>query len=204
MSATSTRIPLAEAEAIAQEIVALLCPSCTRIEIVGSIRRRREDVGDVEIVCIPKPGEPIRDMFGSTLGYNKSPFEVACWQMLAARVFSHRLDTNGHRAYGERYKRLLYYDIPLDLFAVIEPAQWGVIYAIRTGSAEFSRRLVTPRYMRADGLLPSDYAIRDGQLWREPWSQEQRRIVPMVVPTPEEADLFRAIGLAWIPPEERV
>jgi DNA polymerase/3'-5' exonuclease PolX len=35
--------------------------------------------------------------------------------------------------------------------------------------------------------------VRDARIW-------QRGIV---LSTPEEADVFRLIGLAWIPPEER-
>ena len=50
-----TRIPLNEAHAIAAEIITVLAPHCRRIEIAGSIRRQRPEVGDIEIVGIPEP-----------------------------------------------------------------------------------------------------------------------------------------------------
>ena len=39
---------LAKAKAIADKYVALLAPFCDRIEIAGSIRREKEEVGDIE------------------------------------------------------------------------------------------------------------------------------------------------------------
>ncbi len=51
---TSVRRPLAEGEAIASALVADLEPYCARIQVAGSIRRRKEMVGDIEIVAIPR------------------------------------------------------------------------------------------------------------------------------------------------------
>ncbi len=45
---SKTARPLAEAEAIASAIVADLDPFCMRIATAGSIRRRKEMVGDEE------------------------------------------------------------------------------------------------------------------------------------------------------------
>src|SRR5437867_4027103 len=47
---------LAEAQKIADEIMATLTPFCLRIEIAGSIRRQKpENIKDVEVVLIPSP-----------------------------------------------------------------------------------------------------------------------------------------------------
>jgi len=45
---------LEKAKAIAEELKELLAPACERIRIAGSIRRRKPDVGDIEILAIPK------------------------------------------------------------------------------------------------------------------------------------------------------
>ena len=45
---------LTKAREIADRIVVLLKPYCARVEIAGSIRRRKADVHDIEIVCLPK------------------------------------------------------------------------------------------------------------------------------------------------------
>jgi DNA polymerase/3'-5' exonuclease PolX len=44
----------AHALVIAEQARAALAPSCHRIEIAGSIRRRRPQVKDIELVAIPK------------------------------------------------------------------------------------------------------------------------------------------------------
>jgi DNA polymerase/3'-5' exonuclease PolX len=46
---------LEQALEIAEKVKALLAPHCERIEIAGSIRRKKPDVKDIEIVAIPKP-----------------------------------------------------------------------------------------------------------------------------------------------------
>src|SRR5688572_28680494 len=57
MSALSpVRLPLARARAIAEKVVDALRDHCLRIEIAGSIRRGRPECGDVDLVCVPKPG----------------------------------------------------------------------------------------------------------------------------------------------------
>jgi len=44
---------LEKAKAIADEVVRRLGPYCTKIEVAGSIRRRKPWVKDVDIVLIP-------------------------------------------------------------------------------------------------------------------------------------------------------
>lgn len=49
---------LAQAKSVAQEIVARLKPHCQPSEVVGSIRRGKSWVRDIDIVLIPpKPGK---------------------------------------------------------------------------------------------------------------------------------------------------
>ncbi len=40
---------------IAEKTKELLAPYCERIEIAGSIRRKKPEVKDIELVAIPKP-----------------------------------------------------------------------------------------------------------------------------------------------------
>jgi len=172
MSNMKTKLPLSEAEGIARKYLELLAPQCARIEIAGSIRRRKAEVGDIEIVARPLP---TFDLFGSPNGYHDLSLPLPAVKN------------------GQRYKQyILPEGINLDLFIVLPPAQWGVIFALRTGGAEFSRRLVTSK--KYGGYLPSLYMIRDGAV---------RRRTGEVVPTPEEGDFFALLGLDLIPPQER-
>jgi DNA polymerase/3'-5' exonuclease PolX len=191
-----TRIPWAEAHALGMEGVELLRPVCERIELAGSIRRKAETCGDIEVVCVPKVVR--HEDSGETL-FGDDPWEE---NLLDAEVsgrlltlpWAARLDVNGHRAMGSKYKRLTYRGFALDLFAVIEPAQWGVIFTIRTGPADYSHRLVTSTY--AGGLLPPWFRVKHGALWGGSVFLE-------VVPTPEEEDFYREIEQPWIAPEAR-
>lgn len=76
MSATPTdqRVPLVEARALADDLVGLLEPFAERIEVAGSVRRERPDVGDLELVAIPRfrpgaqatlfgPGDPVNELW---------------------------------------------------------------------------------------------------------------------------------------------
>lgn len=168
-----TKMPLGEAEKIACKYADMLMPYCERIEIAGSIRRRKAEVGDIEIVAKPLP---ITDLFGSSNGYHDLTLPLPAIKN------------------GQRYKQsILPEGINLDLFIVLPPAQWGVIFALRTGGAEFSRKLVTAK--RYGGYLPSAYVVRDGAVHRVDTGE--------MIPTPEESDFFNLCELGWIKPEER-
>ena len=189
----TSRIPLAQAEPIAREALALFAPACLRLEIAGSIRRRRPDVADVELVAVPRL-EPILDLFGEQRG-EQDTLHALCRQLLADGVLSHRPDKNGVQSFGPKSKRVVYHGragaLPLDLFAVTDVAQWGAIFAIRTGPALFAKRLVTPRLY--GGYMPMGMREWEGALW------DGTRLVE----TPEETDFFTALGVAWLPPEQR-
>ncbi len=156
------RFALAEAEIIARRYMGRLNLICTRVAVAGSIRRRKPEVGDIEICCVPLP-------------------DTVFFPVLGAVIKD-----------GARFKQYqLQEGIKLDLFIVLPPAEWGVLFTIRTGPPDFSRRIVTQRNKR--GLLPSDMSVHDGALWRG----------DEMIPTPEESDFFQAIGLKWIDPEDR-
>lgn len=54
MSTSEHKLPLQHAEQLAHRLVELLTPHCERIDVAGSIRRKKQEVGDIEIVCLPK------------------------------------------------------------------------------------------------------------------------------------------------------
>jgi DNA polymerase/3'-5' exonuclease PolX len=178
------KIPLAEARELAAGIVKALAPACERIEVAGSIRRCVPEVGDIEIVAIPKRMTDFLGMPGDSRLLN----ERLAWAWAAGMMEP----IKG----GDRYKQFWIHretaelQIKLDLF-ICERETWGVIFALRTGPAEFSRRLVTP--MRQDGLLPSYMRVKDGRAWDGDGCLH----------TPEERDFFAALGMEWIDPKDR-
>lgn len=195
MTATKQRVPLAHAETIANELVDILAPTCDRIKIVGSIRRRRDMVADVELLVIPKIEVVAYDLFGEPT-QTVDRFNEACKVLHGNGDITDRLDKNGRPAWGSRYKRVKYNGFPVDLFSVMDPDSWGVLMMIRTGSAEFSRNNVTQK--RMGGVLPNDKFVKDGSLYRL-----NRDGSSDVIPTPTEESFFAAIDSPWIPPERR-
>ena len=174
-----TRIPLDRARETADGIVRLLSPACERIAVAGSVRRGEPEVGDIELVAIPKEvREP--DLFGN-----------------AARprsLLDEALAGTGWKTAknGPRFKQfLLPGNLSLDLFVVLPPAQWGVILAIRTGPREFSRWAVT-RHERG-GPLPPGCRVQGGAV----------RCSGVLQETPEEVDFLNLLGIGWVDPAER-
>lgn len=172
---------------IAQSYLREFLPSCERIEIAGSIRRGKQDVHDIELVAIPKPFSAA-DLFGQP---------IASLNALTAMIDIGFLDMLPGRDYkvikgGPKYKQLeLPEGINLDLFIVTPPAQWGVLFAIRTGPADFSQWCVTPR--RKGGCMPLCAEQKNGCVY----------VNGAPIPMPDEIDYLNFLGLGWISPKDR-
>jgi len=92
---------------------------------------------------------------------------------------------------GERYKQFLWHGVSVDLF-IATPDTWGCVATIRTGSADFTRWLVTSR--RYGGACPSHLKFGEGRIAEGVHLLETR----------EEADVFNALGIPWVEPVDRV
>lgn len=170
------RMPLERAEVLAARTVEALEPYVTQIVVVGSIRRRRPTVGDIEILVRPRQGwslleagaEPDVELVRAVL------LEIGEWVKGGNRMMQ---VTN---LLGEQ-------DVTLDVYLCHPPAQWGSLLAIRTGPAKLGELCV--KRMRAWGLRHLEGHVRglDGQL----------------VPTPTEREFFEAARVPYEPPERR-
>lgn len=210
-SAPKVRIPLPQADELAVEVLELLRPACQRIAIAGSVRRRRADIGDLEVVAIPRYESRANDELVLFEDQPLPPIEVNLLDelvagLLADGVFGKRLDKNGRPAIGPKYKRLRFHDFALDLFCG-SPENWGVLLAIRTGPAAYAHAIVTnvgqwtrPAYAGADhqprrGLLPRGMRVGEGNQLFGPDGR--------VIPTPTEESFFEAIGQPILEPWRR-
>jgi len=158
---------------IAERIRAELAPHCERIAIAGSIRRRKLEVGDIEIVCIPKTVRT--GLFNDEL--ERSPefcHPVNRWPAVKGQ------------ATGKYTQRILPEGIKLDLFTACR-CNWGLILAIRTGSAEFSKHRLAARWSQLG------YKSVGGMLTRKGTTHAVR----------EEQHLFTLLGIPWTDPEAR-
>jgi len=188
---TGLRYTLAEAQRIAGAIVGQLDPSCVRLEIAGSLRRGRPDVGDIELVAIPRFIEEPSGLFDTC--------QVSLLDRALAR--EERDQVLERLEGGDRYVKLrhLRSGLQVDLFVCLPPAQFGCILAIRTGPADYSQRLVT--LARRQGNHVAGGALRLGM--RDHSTPAEKVCTCPVIPTPEERDFFAALGGRYLEPSER-
>jgi len=181
------KIPWEAGDIIAQALVHHLGPHAERIKVAGSLRRRKEEVGDIELVMIPKIHRE-----KNLLGEEGDRFDtiqkgidsyIQCESRPGYGPSLERLND------GDRYMKLreTVVGVQIDLFVVRPPAEWGPIFSIRTGSADFSRRLVTS--LRNRGMRCEDGRVLD----------RNNRLVSC----PEEKDFFKAAGVPLIDPAKR-
>jgi DNA polymerase/3'-5' exonuclease PolX len=209
MQTTTEKRPhsLVEIKPVAQELVELLRPVTTRIEIAGSIRRRKPTCSDIEIVCAPLIEQiPAGTLFDDDMApVNRLDDRVVA--MLVNDELHGRLDKNGRAAIGSRYKRLLFKGYAVDLFVCLPPTQWGVLMAIRTGPKEFAHAFVTNRGHKTRPLYAGDiHDIRPGLLPVGMRVGEGNQLFGpdgRLISTPTEEAFFEAIGQRLLDPWRR-
>lgn len=181
---SKTKISLCQAEGLASKIISALAPGCERIEVAGSIRRKKETVGDIEIVAIPIVQRNL-------LGEPTENFPTLLDQILGSLIMDERIK-RGQR-WGDKFRQFhpaAQPNITVDLF-LVTPESWGVQFMIRTGSAEFSRKAVTQQ--SKGGFLHNDCHIHNGRVWYHGRD----------VQTPEETDVFKWLNCGWVEPCKR-
>jgi len=194
MSATKTTLSLDVARRAAERLVTALEPACARIEVAGSIRRGKPQVGDIELVAIASVVEATQlDLFGEVRAVQKrNLLDEELERLIEMRAIGRTPPDGAWPAWGEHYKKMWIAAggqvVQVDLF-LATPENWGAIYCIRTGPAAFSQALVT------HFKLHTLYRQQDGALVVEATGE--------VVPVPEEADYFRLAGVPAIEPAER-
>lgn len=197
MSATATRLPLAEAEAVAERLIFQLGGAYGRIELAGSLRRRLPTVGDIELVAIPARYVEV-DLFGEPCG-ETDLLALRCAALEEAGVIARRRAWNDAViGWGPLAKYLVFEDVAVDLFS--PPGdRFGWILALRTGPNAFSNQLVTPvgqtTRLGRPGLMPRYLASRDGWL--------TYRVSGEKIPVREERDVFEMFELPYAEPWER-
>lgn len=164
---------LRAAQSLALRIQAELAPLCERIEIAGSIRRARPVVNDVDLVILPRPGR---------LAEIKARCERRC-----------AVVTSGEQNYIVRLPGGMQLDIffarpPRKDLLQTEPGNFGTLLLCRTGSREHNIWLVG--HAKARGMTWAPYrGVLDGDGY--------------VVAAETEAEIFEALGLEFIAPEQR-
>ncbi len=164
------------AEKLADKVISRLFDYWEIAAVAGSIRRRKPEVRDIEIVMVPHREnieKAVKDI-GLTLKSLETLNKV--------KILKN----------GPKYKQFWLtkkdrsHIIKVDLFLVTPPAQLPVILTIRTGSAKFSKWIVNVRKDRG-------FTFSKGGLY----------LNGEKVGLKTELQLFETLGIRFITPKER-
>lgn len=168
---------------IAERVRIQVLPHCTRVEVAGSIRRRKPEVKDVELVAIVTDYDGLfRSLTGAGTFIKPGVPDIIPWAPKR----------------GAKYLRMLLSEgIKLDLF-IAEPGNWGGIYMMRTGSG------AGPDGNPYEGFVPGMF----GRWKRISGGGKMTGGYPTlpdgtIINVPEEDDYFRLVGMRPVPPELR-
>ena len=164
---------LKEGLVIAEAARARLAPFCERLSIAGSIRRNREFVGDVDLVVLPRRGRE-RDLYADLDAMGRVAKRGPQYAVINLPC-GEQLDVWFARGREQ------------GLFASV-PGNWGALLLTRTGSTEHNIELV--RRAKELGLRYHPHAgVVDAS--------------GAVVASESEEEIFEALGMDFVPPEER-
>ena len=176
------------ARKVAEDLTAEMAPRCDRIEIAGSLRRSKPDVGDIEILFAPRIDQ-VR-VPGELFPKSGSLADELLEQWLAKGVITKRFNVNGTTTWGNLNKLALHTgsSIPIDFFATTAE-RWFVSLVVRTGSAEMNTRLASRALQR--GMQLHAYGVL-----------ENRKTGEQIVPQ-SEREVFERLGVPYREPAER-
>jgi DNA polymerase/3'-5' exonuclease PolX len=183
------KFAVAEAMVVALELQELLAPLCERVEIAGSIRRRRPLVGDVELLFIPRTGERSAGLFDTE---TVSLAEELLNGMVADGRLAKRPSVTGAFTWGPENKLGIHVasGIPVDFFST-SPDRWWNALVVRTGGKQNNLAITTT-------------AQRQG--WRfEAYGSGFRNLTTGEHhATTSERDVFEFMGLPYLQPHQRL
>ncbi len=172
LSEMGQRVRLDQAHAIAQRLLDGMrgAPGVIRIELGGSMRRRRETIGDIDLLASADDPGPLMDHFVALPGVV---------QVTGRGDTKASVTVSDGSASGKRV--LLNADL-----RVVRDEQFSFALHYFTGNKDHNKAMRVRA--QAHGLKLNEYEL----------AGPDRR-----VSCRNEADIFRALGLAYIPPELR-
>jgi DNA polymerase/3'-5' exonuclease PolX len=188
MSTNKSRFDATIARVVADELVEALTPRCEQICIAGSLRRGKAEVGDIEILYVPRLGQ-IRSP-GELFPKSGSLADELLEQWLTQSVLTKRPNVNGVNAWGPQNKFGLHVasGIPVDLFATTAE-RWFVALVVRTGSKEMNTALAGSALRR--GMQLHAYGVLEN-------TKTGEQIGPQ-----SEREVFKLCGVPYREPTER-
>jgi DNA polymerase/3'-5' exonuclease PolX len=186
------RYPLERARRVAETLRLRLAPWCERIEIVGSVRRQKPEVGDVELLYVSREVERgvANELIPAVFRWEVVEEEIN--RMLKEGLLDERPNKNGKRAWGEKIKLAIHRPsgIPVDLFAA-RAGNWWNLLVCRTGPAESNMRIAKTAKERGLKWEPYGEGLADRRTGETVWRARN------------EHGIFERLGLTCEAPEQR-
>ncbi len=178
-------------------------PGVVRAQLAGSARRRRETIGDLDIVAaaLPEDHDSVIESILSfpgiaeVKGHGESKVSLILEQeMLAAASGGGSMDAQLVEAMMERSA-----DATIDAqVRIVAPETFPFTLAYFTGSKEHNIRL---RQLAIDkGLRLNEFGLFSEEAAGEAIGMEAAK---HTLPCTDEADIYRHLGLEWVTPELR-
>ncbi len=193
MSTTTERMPLAIAEARARDIMARIgIPEMSVTGVVGSIRRRKADVGDIEFLLPTAPAASPRDAI-----FDLIDAQVIKGDCMFSPSTAFLVPQKGHKPFFKSASYTVTFENPTSTVAVEfyrhTPANRGWMLLMRTGPGEFGEWFLA-RWKKAHDIGGDRPASVEGHLV-DRWGK--------VIPVETEEQCFAHIKCNVIPPEKR-
>lgn len=161
------------AQRCAEKLVPWIAGHAERVDVAGSVRRRRPTVNDLDLVVVPKLAE-VKDIFGvvttrtnATLGEVLRRAEAEKWKVLRS---------------GSEITSVVAKGVQVDIFWTT-PERWGTVLLQRTGSARHN-------------IWLAEQAKAQGAKWHPNLGLYQNHMVTALT----EEGIYAALGLPFLDP----
>lgn len=206
---SKTKFPTAAALAVVRELMPLLMPQCVPggpdgkpwFKVAGSLRRKKPEVGDIEIVYISAFGEVPDGLFTR----DGNLFDAALEGLITNGVLAMRRNVNGGTAWGPSNKLAVHVasGIPIDFFSTTVPDFWSYLVC-RTGSHENNIRIATAAHERGLKWLPTRGGMQVLNTALAGHALNRRDLhTGQVLRVMSEQDVYAFAGLPYLEPQAR-
>lgn len=155
---------------------------CDQLLVVGSIRREKSEVNDIDIVVAPlAPGDENWDQIAKELRHASGMEQVKKGPKLM--TFAHRKED----ALGATP------DYTVDIYRAT-PETWGILCLVRTGSKEHNVKLCNIALGKGMKLSAAEGVLKP---------LESFPSMIKIIASKTEEEIFAALGLAYVEPKDR-
>jgi DNA polymerase/3'-5' exonuclease PolX len=182
---------LDQAKEIAEEILCYMEDHCSLITVAGSIRRKKAEVKDIEIIYTPLIIEAQSERELNILPIKINRSEEIIQKLIKDNTLAYRIKKDGTKAFGERVKLLRHTksQIPVDLFCC-QPKEWANNLVSRTGG-------------KTTNITIASHAKKMGWNWLPFNEGFKHKHTKEIYTTKSERAVFDFVNLPYLEPWER-